>query len=231
MPEPCRMTVRLRPGPLWKIPLSAAAIATRMPTRASPREGVRARSPSQSARFGLREGFTTAVPLVLVGASDLMRSPAPLLGKERPGCSERGLFVYTPGEELAVRVVLVTGAPCSGKTTYVTQHKGPEDVVVDYDALCVALGSGDSHDHPRAVRRLATVARDAVLRRIGSGRGLRGTAWVIATDPDEGLRGLAHEEVELQTPMEECIRRARAAGRPGEWVQYIEDHFSRKGAW
>lgn len=129
-----------------------------------------------------------------------------------------------------MKVTLVTGAPCSGKSTHVARHKGPEDVVVDYDALCVALGSPVSHGHPRAIGRLGTVARDAVLRRL-SGRGLWGRAWVIATDPDDSLRALADEEVRMPTSREECIRRAREAGRPSIWVQYIEDHFDRAAAY
>lgn len=39
------------------------------------------------------------------------------------------------------RIVLVTGPPAAGKTTYANEQAGPLDVVVDYDAISQALGS------------------------------------------------------------------------------------------
>ena len=39
------------------------------------------------------------------------------------------------------KVYLVCGAPASGKTTYVKQHKEPGDFVLDLDVLRQALGA------------------------------------------------------------------------------------------
>src|SRR5207253_7187454 len=36
------------------------------------------------------------------------------------------------------RVIVVSGSPCSGKTTYVAQRKQPDDIVFDFDALALA---------------------------------------------------------------------------------------------
>ena len=40
---------------------------------------------------------------------------------------------------------VITGAPCSGKSTYIKEHKGKGDLVVDYDEIAFCLGSDESH--------------------------------------------------------------------------------------
>lgn len=53
---------------------------------------------------------------------------------------------------------VVTGPPCSGKTTHVRKHAGPLDVVIDLDAIAHALGYPAEHidwgetSHPASPR-------------------------------------------------------------------------------
>lgn len=60
---------------------------------------------------------------------------------------------------------VITGPPAAGKTTWVRDHAGPRDIVIDYDALAVALsGPGaDTHDHRRTIQIIARAARRAAL--------------------------------------------------------------------
>jgi len=126
-----------------------------------------------------------------------------------------------------MHVVLVTGPPCSGKTTYVAEHKQPGDVVVDYDALAVALGSDVTHGHHDSLRPFVMAARTAVLKLITNSH--TGKAWVISTDPHPYLRKVATERVDMDTPLDECRRRAIEAGRPEVSVSLIDQWSGARG--
>lgn len=78
-------------------------------------------------------------------------------------------------------MIIVSGPPCSGKSTHVDEHKGENDVVVDLDRLCVALGSSHSHEHPPDIKAVAQAVRtnliDSLLHRC------HGQVWVIDSSP------------------------------------------------
>lgn len=125
-----------------------------------------------------------------------------------------------------MRVVLVTGLPCSGKTTFVAENRKTGDLVVDYDLLAQALGSPDTHEHPNVIRPFIWAAREAVLNALAPNQYLRyrgeGTAWITACEPSKELRAIADEVVDIKTDVETCKRRATAAGRPPSWHDVIE---------
>lgn len=58
---------------------------------------------------------------------------------------------------------LVTGPPASGKSTWVTEHAQPGDIVIDYDHLAQTLGSPDHHQHPTHIKTVTTAARKAAI--------------------------------------------------------------------
>lgn len=62
-------------------------------------------------------------------------------------------------------LIVVTGPPAAGKSTWVRSKARPGDIVIDYDRLAQALqaNSGDTHDHPKAVRAVAFRARSAAI--------------------------------------------------------------------
>lgn len=63
-------------------------------------------------------------------------------------------------------LIVVTGPPAGGKSTWVREHARPGDIIVDYDLLAGALTapSADAHDHTRTVRDVAFRARSAAIR-------------------------------------------------------------------
>lgn len=122
-------------------------------------------------------------------------------------------------------VVLVSGPPCSGKTTYVREHACPGDLIVDYDALAVALGSPDSHDHPETLRPYVLQAREAVLERVTRDPKLR-RVWLIQSSPTVAQLAGATRSVTMDTSREECHRRADAARRPARWHELIDGWFA-----
>jgi predicted kinase len=127
-------------------------------------------------------------------------------------------------EEVVTVLTVVTGPPCSGKTTHVRAHAQPGDIVIDYDQMAQALGSPTTHDHPSAVAYVTRAARQAAIRAaLGCHR--RGArVWIIDTEPSPGRRRqyaeAGAEVVTLLAPAEELHR--RAADRPQAWHAAID---------
>ena len=126
-------------------------------------------------------------------------------------------------------LTVVTGPPCSGKTTHVRKYAQPGDLIVDYDAIAVALGSPDSHDHPEHIKAAARDARQAAIKQ-GIGAHHSGfSVWIIDGAPNAGRRRWYRRHgadiVELGASREELHRRARDAGRPARWHHYIDQHL------
>lgn len=125
-------------------------------------------------------------------------------------------------------LTVIVGPPCSGKSTYAMRMARDGDVVVDYDAIAVALGSRRAHEAPRAVADVAARARDAA---IGRAIAKRWPAWVIHSRPtreqvDEYARAGARL-VLLDPGVEECLRRCDADGRPPGTARRIRDWYER----
>lgn len=119
-------------------------------------------------------------------------------------------------------LTVVTGPPCSGKTSWIAARRRPGDVVVDADALAVALGASGSHVCSRAQQAAARLARAAVI-----GHVLREGGWAARWDAgvyvihttlaraDTARYSEAGARVVLLDPgRAECRRRASADGRP-----------------
>lgn len=133
-----------------------------------------------------------------------------------------------------MRMVILAGPPCSGKTTLAHRLAGPEDAVLDYDALAVSLGSPSQWQHDEPWR---TAAEQEMQACISSAHHLpHGTAWVIRTAPRPAHRQrLAeqwHATVYLLNPGEaECRRRAQADHRPSGTARAIGQWYHRYSPW
>lgn len=121
---------------------------------------------------------------------------------------------------------VVTGPPCSGKSTHVEEHRDQAtSVVLDLDVLAHTLGHPDSHQRrgdKHLAYILATEMHGAILRYVldsPEGRALVATAqvWIVDTDPPawrlSKYRRAGAEITAMRTPLDECHRRATAAGR------------------
>jgi 5-methylcytosine-specific restriction protein A len=139
--------------------------------------------------------------------------------------NRRADLLRTRSDAVRAELVLVTGPPCSGKSTFVDEHRAPGDVVVDLDRLAVALGSPDTHDHPQHVLEVATAAWVAAL---AASRRTAGRVWLVRVSPTAGDRAAATRIVELAVPAEVCKQRAVAAGRPEGWSDVIDAWWARR---
>jgi len=125
------------------------------------------------------------------------------------------------------KITVVTGAPCSGKSTYVSEHSAAGDVIIDYDVLAQAFGSDVAHDTSGAIRKVALNAREEAIKTIL--QGIESPAWVIHTTPREDwLKAYRDADVvfhTMETTEKECLDRAAADGRPEGTEAAIKDWY------
>ncbi len=123
-------------------------------------------------------------------------------------------------------LTVVTGPPCSGKSTYAWEHAQPGDVVIDFDRIAQALGSGSPHDHPDAVRWVAIAARRAAVNRAIVEHQRGATVWIVHTRiPQQDMdryKAAGAELVVLEVDRAELHRRADAE-RTGLWHKLIDE--------
>jgi predicted kinase len=129
-------------------------------------------------------------------------------------------------------LTVITGPPCSGKSTYVTQHAQPGDITIDYDTLACALGAPTQHEYPHHVREVTFAARDAAIRQaiIQHQQGAR--VWIIDTQPGKTRRRQYHiaraHIIALTATRDELHARAAACGRPAR-IHALIDHLTGMG--
>lgn len=145
-------------------------------------------------------------------------------------------------EPSAVPLFIICGPPCSGKNTYVEEHKRPGDTVIDLDAIRTELDPSYRHwsgylDSPllsRAIRQ-----RNAMLGNLK--RQAFGRAWFIISAPTKQERAwwsdkLGGAIVLLHPGVKECKRRAVARGTPlaakgvDDWDRASRDHWQPRQA-
>lgn len=115
-------------------------------------------------------------------------------------------------------VTLITGPPCSGKSTLARSLAQPGDVVLDLDVIAQQLGSDRQWRHNPDLVAQAEECMTQALRRLA--RSQHVTALVIRCAPHPGQRAQLARAIRadvvhvLHPPMHEVLARARRDGRP-----------------
>lgn len=107
---------------------------------------------------------------------------------------------------------LVTGAPGSGKSTYVKEHHGENDVIFDWDNLFVAITGMKSHSEgTEGQRHVVNRLRFDLIRAADNADGLD-SLWMIAAKPSDTLRDALgdYEEIHLDVSEDEAKERVDA---------------------
>lgn len=134
-----------------------------------------------------------------------------------------------------MRVILLCGPPCAGKTTLAEQLAQPGDQVLDLDIIARELGSPARWVHPEPYRTQAEQRIRELMRQLpGTGPG---TAYVIRSLPNPQHRAITAKMIKaircivLNPGQAECIRRATVDGRPPTTVDAIADWYNHYRSW
>ena len=134
------------------------------------------------------------------------------------------------------KVYIITGAPCSGKTTFVRERLQEGDIVLDIDDIWQMLSGQPRYTKPNSIKGTVFAVRDAIKEQIQKGGGSWRNAYIIqslplATDRKrEAERYKAHnvEVITMEASREECLNRLYAMpnGRNiKDYEEFINDYF------
>lgn len=113
------------------------------------------------------------------------------------------------------QVTIISGAPGSGKSTYVQEHKNSGDLVLDMDILVSAIqGSTDPHPCYDSVMDVALAVREVIYEKIQRREGAWNQAFVITSSADRTyVRRLAQrlggKIVQMSATQTDCLERIR----------------------
>lgn len=140
------------------------------------------------------------------------------------------------GVAIERKVYLITGAPLSGKTTFVKERMQEGDIVLDIDDLWQCMSGQPRYTKPNQLRPAVFNLRNAIKEQIQKGAGSWRNAYIIeslpiATDRKrEAERYKAHncEVITMEASREECLNRLYAMpnGRDiKKYEEFINNYF------
>lgn len=135
-----------------------------------------------------------------------------------------------------MKLLIIHGAPCSGKSTYARENITDDDIVYDYDQLSRALTYGDCHTLTRTQAHDFVVDfRLAILKRIKKDKDRKGTCYFLVTNMTQQfldfIKDTDHEVIEMNVSKEECLERLENDDtRPNkeEWKEKIEEYYKEQ---
>lgn len=133
-------------------------------------------------------------------------------------------------------VEVVYGPPCSGKSTYVQDHMGENDVTYDYDRLIHAMTTQKARGTEKtAAHDIAIGIRGLIINRVKEETPVS-KAWIITRWPTEALKekleGLSVTMKQMDADRKTCLDRLEAdesrEDKPG-WRDIINQWFDEHG--
>jgi predicted kinase len=121
-------------------------------------------------------------------------------------------------------ITVVTGPPCSGKSTYVRTHAKPGDIVIDFDTLAQALGSPNPHDHTASVRNVTIRMRRAAIE--AALRVHDVNVWIVdCTISPDRMQAYRRAGAVIRTMVADKaeLHRRASVERPGLWHRLIDE--------
>lgn len=126
-----------------------------------------------------------------------------------------------------IPLTIVTGPPGSGKSTYVRERVGTNDLVICLDTIMQGLSGLPEHQTPPHLLSKALSRRNHLLRKLGKPCRWDAAWFIIAApvprDREWWKRTLGGALVVMDTPAFECVRRINAdPSRAGQRPRMIE---------
>lgn len=137
-------------------------------------------------------------------------------------------FVRAP----RIPVTIVCGPAGAGKSTYVAEHRGERDLVIDLDVIRSRLAGTGLHDAAPRWLKPALEVRNQLLDGLASDTE-HDRAWFIISAPEKAERDLWAKKLNanvvlLDVPLDECVRRLRASRDDAErHIQFATEWWRR----
>lgn len=130
------------------------------------------------------------------------------------------------GYEGPQKIYIVYGSPCAGKSTWVKESAGKDDLIVDVDKIWEAITINDKFNKSKRLLRNVLGVRDCIIDQILIREGKWKNAYIIGGYPLSTERKrladkLNAELVFIDESKETCKSRALNS----EWVKLIDDWF------
>lgn len=132
------------------------------------------------------------------------------------------------------KLVIVYGAPASGKSTYVKDRLKTNDIVYDFDDIMQVLTGLPYQESNKNLVPYVTSVRDMIIERLTHETNID-TAYIITTFLDKRLEtnteSLLPDYVIMKTDLETCIKRINDSNRSNksELKNITFDWFKRYG--
>jgi hypothetical protein len=134
------------------------------------------------------------------------------------------------------QVYIVYGCPCSGKTSYVTQFKERNDIVVDMDRLYEAITLLPAYDKPDQLISNIIGVYNYLIDNVKTRFGRWNTAWVVGGLPDKFKREKLADDLGAELIYCECGRDEAIARLEmdedrrrikDEYIRYIDEWWDK----
>lgn len=134
------------------------------------------------------------------------------------------------GFEDAKQVYLVWGSPCSGKSRFVRDNAGADDIVCDIDKIWQMVSINEEYVKPPRLAGNVFGIRDCLLDMVRTRKGKWRNAYVVGGYPLAGERErlvnrLGAREIYIDTPKDVCLE--RALGKPDGWTEFVLDWWRK----
>lgn len=126
------------------------------------------------------------------------------------------------------KVYCVYGSPCSGKTTWVKENAGNDDLILDIDSIYEMISNNDRYIKNNRIATNVFGIRDCMIDMIKMRRGKWVNAFIIGGYPlimeRERLSNQVRcEFIFIDTEKEICLERAKLRG--SDWERYVNEWF------
>lgn len=132
------------------------------------------------------------------------------------------------GYDKTKKVYLVYGAPCAGKSTWVNNNAGIDDLILSIDNIWQCISNNDRYVKRDRLKQNVFIVRDCILDMIKCRTGKWKNAYIIGGYPmkieRERMERLYNcELIFIDEAKEVCISRAKNK----EYINYINEWFDR----